>query len=60
VVQITIGVDGLPISAKALEGPVQLRPGAEAYAMQWKFEPCMMGGVPQQARFILNMPFKLR
>jgi len=60
VVQITIGVDGLPISAKALEGPVQLRPGAEAYAMQWKFEPCMMGGVPQQARFLLNMPFKLR
>jgi protein TonB len=60
VVQITIGVDGLPTSAKAIEGPVQLRPGAENYAMQWRFEPCMMGGVPIQARFTLNMPFKLR
>jgi len=60
VVQITIGVDGLPVSAKALEGPIQLRPAAEAYAMQWRFEPCLMGGVPQQARFTLNMPFKLR
>jgi protein TonB len=59
VVQIIIGVDGVPISAKAIEGPAQLRPGAEAYAMQWRFEPCLMGGVPQQARFLLNMPFRL-
>lgn len=59
VVLMVIGVDGLPISAKAIEGPQQLRPGAEAYAMQWKFEPCLMGGVAIQAQFKLNMPFKL-
>ena len=60
VVQITIGIDGVPIKAVALEGPPQLRPAAENYAMQWKFEPAMLNGVPQTAAFKLTMPFKLR
>ncbi|HNX95041.1 MAG TPA: TonB family protein [Holophaga sp.] len=60
VVEITVGVDGVPVSARALEGPPQLRDAAVAYAMQWRFEPCLVGGVPQQARFRLVMPFKLR
>ena len=60
VVEITVGADGIPVSARALEGPPQLRDAAVAYAMQWRFEPCLVGGVPQQARFKLTMPFKLR
>ncbi len=60
VVEITIGVDGVPIKAQALDGPPQLRPAAENYAMQWKFEPAMLNGVPQTAKFKLTMPFRLR
>jgi len=60
VVEIIIGIDGVPIKAVALEGPPQLRPAAENYAMQWKFEPAMLNGVPQTAKFKLTMPFKLR
>jgi len=60
VVEITIGTDGVPIKATALEGPPQLRPTAESYAMQWRFEPAMLNGVPQVGRFKLTMPFKLR
>jgi hypothetical protein len=50
----------VPTSAVAKEGPPQLRPTAEAYAMQWKFEPAMLNGAPQYARFKLTMPFRLR
>lgn len=60
VVEIIIGTDGVPISAHAIEGPVQLRPTAESYAMQWRFEPAMLNGVPQTAKFKLTMPFKLK
>lgn len=60
VVEIIVGLDGVPTKATALEGPPQLRPTAEAYAMQWRFEPAMLNGQPQMARFRLTMPFKLR
>lgn len=60
VVEITIGTDGVPTRATAIEGPPQLRPTAEAYAMNWRFEPAMLNGVPQTARFRLTMPFRLR
>jgi len=60
VVEITIGLDGVPIKAQALDGPPQLRPAAENYAMAWKFEPAMLNGVPQTAKFKLTMPFRLR
>lgn len=60
VVEIVVGTDGIPTSAHALEGPPQLRPTAEAYAMAWKFEPAMLNGQPQTARFKLTMPFKLK
>lgn len=60
VVEIVVGPDGIPISAKAIEGPAQLRKTAEDYAMQWKFEPALLNGVPQTARFKLTMPFHLR
>jgi protein TonB len=60
VVEITIGIDGIPIKAQAVDGPPQLRPAAETYAMQWKFEPAMLNGVPQTAKFKLTMPFRLK
>ena len=60
VVEIIVGTDGIPTSAHAVEGPPQLRAVAESYAMGWKFEPAMLNGSPQAARFKLTMPFKLR
>jgi len=58
-VEITVGTDGVPIKATAIEGPPQLRPTAENYAMHWRFEPALMNGVPISVRFVLTMPFRL-
>jgi protein TonB len=60
IVEIVIGPDGVPVSARALDGPPQLRPTAENYAMQWRFEPALMNGQPVNAKFKLTMPFRLR
>jgi TonB family protein len=60
VVEVVVGPDGIPTSATAREGPPQLRPAAEAYARQWKFQPATLNGKPQYARFKLTMPFHLK
>jgi periplasmic protein TonB len=60
IVEIIVGIDGVPVSAKAVEGPPQLRPVSEAYAMQWRFEPAMQNGQPVQSRFKLTMPYRLQ
>jgi protein TonB len=60
IVEIVVGPDGVPVSARAVDGPPQLRPTAENYAMQWRFEPALMNGQPVNARFKLTMPFRLR
>jgi TonB family protein len=60
VVEITAGLDGVPITAMAIEGPAELRPAAENHALQWRFEPALVGGKPQKARFRLTLPFKLK
>jgi len=60
VVEIIVGTDGIPVKATALEGPPQLRATAEQYAMGWKFEPALLNGSPQTARFKLTMPFRLK
>ena len=59
VVEVIIGVDGLPVSAIAVDGPPQLIPTAEGYALKWKFQPAMVNGAPVQARFKLTLPFRL-
>lgn len=59
-VEITIGTDGIPMKATAIDGPPQLRPAAEAYAMTWKFEPAMVNNVPQIGRFKLTLKYTLR
>jgi protein TonB len=60
VVQILVGPDGVPVSARALEGPFMLRAAAEAYALAWRFHPPLVNGVPQASRFTLTMPFTLK
>lgn len=59
VVEMVVGVDGVPVSAKAIDGPPQLRPSSESYAMQWRFEPAMQNGQAVQSRFRLTVNFKL-
>lgn len=60
VVELRVDEAGVPIEAKALEGPEALRPTAIAYAKEWRFEPLKVKGKPVQARFKLTMPFRLR
>ena len=59
VVEITIGADGVPVSAKALSGPAQLHDFAVDWARQWRFRPYSVDGAPQQAKFVLRMDFRL-
>jgi protein TonB len=60
VVEIVIGPDGVPTDAIAKEGPPQLRDYAASWAKTWRFEPAMLNGQPQYARFRLTMPFRLK
>ena len=60
VVQVTIDGKGTPTQAKALSGREELIPTAEAYAIQWRFEPMVRDGKAVAARFTITMPFKLR
>jgi TonB family protein len=59
VVAIVVNPDGLPVKATAIEGPPQLRPAAESYAMKWKFEPVRIDGKTITATFSLSIPFRL-
>jgi TonB family protein len=59
-VSITVGLDGIPISAKAFEGPPILRGPAESYAMKWRFKPQTESGMPVLANFNLTVVFKLK
>lgn len=59
-VSIVVGLDGIPASAKAFEGPPILRSSAEAYALKWRFKPSTENGVPVLANFTLTVVFKLK
>jgi len=61
-VQITVGPNGLPLRTQVLPGPwlALLGPVGCRYAMDWTFEPALLNGVPQTARFLLTMPFRLK
>ena len=59
IVEITIGTDGVPVSAKAISGPTVLQEHAINYAMKMRFHPYTVGGVAHMAKFKLEMPFKL-
>jgi len=60
VVEIIIGPDGVPTDAVAKEGPPQLRDYAANWGKTWRFEPAMLKGQPQYARFKIRMAFRLR
>ncbi|GLH67443.1 TonB family protein [Geothrix edaphica] len=60
VLDLIIDPQGEPILAEAREGPVPLLLTAISYALDWRFEPAKLNGVPQVARFRLTMPFRLR
>jgi protein TonB len=57
-VEVTIGVDGVPIAAKAVEGPPMLRAGAEALAMQHRYYPALENGEP--VAVIIYKPFNFQ
>jgi protein TonB len=59
VVELTVGLDGVPLGAMALEGPFQLRAAAQAYAMAWRFVPTREGGQPVVSRFKLSVTYRL-
>jgi outer membrane biosynthesis protein TonB len=59
-IEITVGVDGVPIAAHATEGPMQLRQAAEAYALKWRFEPVKGNGVPVIGTWPLKVMYQLR
>lgn len=61
---LTLVVDpqGKPISCRPVPGPWLgfFAPVGMAYGMRWTFNPALLNGVPQYARFRLTMPFRLR
>ncbi|WLT30166.1 M56 family metallopeptidase [Geothrix sp. PMB-07] len=59
VVLLTIDVEGLVSSAKAISGPEELHECAVDYAKAWIFEPAKLNGKSVPARFKLTMPFRL-
>ncbi|MBP1772009.1 MAG: Gram-negative bacterial TonB protein C-terminal [Holophagaceae bacterium] len=60
VINLMIDTTGLPRRAEAVSGPPELLMTAIRYALKWEFEPAMLNGIPQMARFKLTMPFRLR
>jgi outer membrane biosynthesis protein TonB len=58
-VQLLVGVDGVPISARASSGPFQLRKSAEDYAMSFRFQPFRENGVALVSRFTLTVIYNL-
>jgi len=60
VVEITVDPTGRPIKAEGVAGPYELLASAIQYALDWRFEPARLNGVPQYARFKLTMPYRLR
>ena len=60
VIDLLIDRAGKPISAKAIEGPVLLRSGAEDYVMKWQFKPKIIDNHPRIVRFNFNIVFRLK
>jgi TonB family protein len=60
VVEVTMNGEGVPTKTTAVDGPPQLRPAAEAYAMEWRFKPVLRNGAPQVVRFKMALAYKLK
>lgn len=59
IVELIIDPEGIPVSARALSGPSELRKTSEIYSMQWRFFPEQINGKPSYFRFKLTLPYKL-
>lgn len=57
-VEVLIGQDGTPLSARAIDGRPQLRTAAETYAMAYRWSPPVFNGVPAQVRTELPVSFQ--
>jgi protein TonB len=58
-VEVLAGADGVPQSAKAVDGPYQLRAAAEAYAMTWRVRPPAVNGIPRPSRFEVSITYRI-
>ena len=60
-VEMTIDPEGRPVRCRPLPGPwlAFFGPTALKYSLDWRFEPARLNGIPQYARFLLTMPFRL-
>lgn len=56
---VTIGKDGRVTDAKEISGPAELVSSAIAAVKQWRYHPIMSRGEPQEARTVVDIPFKL-
>ena len=59
IVLLTLDPDGRPARAIAASGPLELKPSALRYAMQWIFQPVKVDGKPAWVRFRMPLPFRL-
>lgn len=57
-VEVLIGQDGTPLSARAMDGQPRLRNAAETYAMAYRWSPPVFNGVPAQVRTKLPVYFQ--
>ncbi|HJV21263.1 MAG TPA: TonB family protein [Holophagaceae bacterium] len=60
VLEVLVNPSGVPVEITCLEGQEVLRTAAEVYALGWRFEPALVNGEPQWAKFRLRMPFRLQ
>lgn len=58
-VEVVVGTDGVPVSAKAFEGPPMLRSTAEAQALKYRYEPATENGEPVIAMTVFKMTFTI-
>jgi protein TonB len=58
-VQIMISEDGRVVTAEVLSGHSLLREAARQAALQWRFRPTVLNGVPVPVTGIITFDFKL-
>ena len=58
--QLSVNELGMPWNVKGVEGPLPLRPAAEAFVRQWLFEPVWKDGKPVYVHSVLRIAFRLQ
>lgn len=57
VVELVVGVDGVPAAVRALDGVAPFAEAAEAAARAWRFSPALRDGTPVAAKIRLLVSF---